>query len=85
MEKWMDEKNEHRARVQRRWDNRGIMKEASQKWKSLIRREHMDKDMGQEHKEDEGNKEKTYGIKHWGRVRTIPRIHFYRRASGHSK
>eukprot|EP00965_Chrysotila_dentata_P209580 6185376-Pleurochrysis_carterae.AAC.1 len=27
--------------------------------------------------EGEGNieKEKTYGIKHWGRVRTIPRIH----------
>eukprot|EP00965_Chrysotila_dentata_P258945 6213401-Pleurochrysis_carterae.AAC.2 len=53
----MDKKNEHGACVQRRWDNRGITKEAFQKWKSLIRREHKDKDWRQEHKE-EGNKDK---------------------------
>eukprot|EP00965_Chrysotila_dentata_P062111 2057802-Pleurochrysis_carterae.AAC.1 len=60
----MDKKNEQRACVQQRWDNRGVMKETFQKWKSLIRCEHKDKDRGQEHKEEEGNKEKTYGIKH---------------------
>eukprot|EP00965_Chrysotila_dentata_P196195 6177433-Pleurochrysis_carterae.AAC.1 len=31
MKNWMVKKNEHKARVQRRWDNRGIMKEAFQK------------------------------------------------------
>eukprot|EP00965_Chrysotila_dentata_P078440 2584455-Pleurochrysis_carterae.AAC.1 len=30
---------------------------------------------GQGDKDEERNKEKTHGIKHWGRVRTIPRIH----------
>eukprot|EP00965_Chrysotila_dentata_P169491 5596167-Pleurochrysis_carterae.AAC.2 len=30
---------------------------------------------GKEHKEEKGNIEKTYGIKHWGRVRTIPTLH----------
>eukprot|EP00965_Chrysotila_dentata_P182819 6037166-Pleurochrysis_carterae.AAC.1 len=38
MKKWMDKKNEQRARVQRRWDNRGIMKDAFRKWISLIHR-----------------------------------------------
>eukprot|EP00965_Chrysotila_dentata_P198294 6178695-Pleurochrysis_carterae.AAC.5 len=70
----MAKKNEHKAHVQRRWDNRGIMKEAFQKWKSLMQHEHTDKDWGQAHKEEGGSKVKTYGIKHWGRVRTIPRV-----------
>eukprot|EP00965_Chrysotila_dentata_P078654 2592327-Pleurochrysis_carterae.AAC.1 len=72
---WMDKKNEDKARVQRRWDNRGIMKGAFQKWKTLIRHEHMDKGGGEEHKEENEKIEKTHGIKHWGRVRTIPRLH----------
>eukprot|EP00965_Chrysotila_dentata_P107065 3537954-Pleurochrysis_carterae.AAC.1 len=28
-----------------------------------------------DNKDEEGKKEKTYGIKHWRRVRSIPRIH----------
>eukprot|EP00965_Chrysotila_dentata_P031842 1061851-Pleurochrysis_carterae.AAC.1 len=75
MKNWMEKKNGHRAYVQRRWDNRGIIKEAFQKWKTLITYEHMDEDGGKEHKEEKGNIEKTYGIKHWGRVRTIPTLH----------
>eukprot|EP00965_Chrysotila_dentata_P025397 843885-Pleurochrysis_carterae.AAC.1 len=31
--KWTEKKNEHKARVQRRWDNKGIMKEAFRRWK----------------------------------------------------
>eukprot|EP00965_Chrysotila_dentata_P246508 6207200-Pleurochrysis_carterae.AAC.1 len=64
----MEKKNGHRACVQRRWDDRGIMKEAFQKWKTLITHEHMDKGGGKEHKDEgKGNIEKTYGIKHWVR------------------
>eukprot|EP00965_Chrysotila_dentata_P070070 2314488-Pleurochrysis_carterae.AAC.1 len=54
MKKWMVKKNEQRAHVQRRWDNRIIMKEVFQKWKLLIQPEHMDKDRGQAHNEEEG-------------------------------
>eukprot|EP00965_Chrysotila_dentata_P180437 5956107-Pleurochrysis_carterae.AAC.1 len=51
------------------------MKEVFQKWKLSIRLAHIDKDRGEEHKEEIRNNEKTYGIKYWGRVRTIPRLH----------
>eukprot|EP00965_Chrysotila_dentata_P170991 5643070-Pleurochrysis_carterae.AAC.8 len=34
MNKWTKKKNEHTARVQRRWYNKGIMKEAFRKWKA---------------------------------------------------
>eukprot|EP00965_Chrysotila_dentata_P172982 5708927-Pleurochrysis_carterae.AAC.1 len=73
MKNWTNKKNDNKAKVQRRWDNRGIMKEAFQKGKLLIRPEQMVK--GVEHKEGKMNNEKTYGIKHWGRVRAIPRLH----------
>eukprot|EP00965_Chrysotila_dentata_P115637 3821710-Pleurochrysis_carterae.AAC.1 len=65
MKKWMEKKNEHIARIQRRWENRGITKDAFQKWKSLTH--NVDIDKGQVGKETRRNKEKTYGIKHWGR------------------
>eukprot|EP00965_Chrysotila_dentata_P191352 6174459-Pleurochrysis_carterae.AAC.1 len=64
MKKW---KNESRAQVQRRWDNRGIMKSTFLTWKSLTHSEHRDANRGQVHKEENGGKEKTYGMKHWGR------------------
>eukprot|EP00965_Chrysotila_dentata_P010859 353014-Pleurochrysis_carterae.AAC.1 len=50
------------------------MREVFQKWKSLIQHEHKDEDWEQTHKKEEGSKVKAYGIKHWGRARTIPRI-----------
>eukprot|EP00965_Chrysotila_dentata_P112981 3732711-Pleurochrysis_carterae.AAC.1 len=31
MKKWVDTKNEHKANVQRRWDNRGKMNKAFQR------------------------------------------------------
>eukprot|EP00965_Chrysotila_dentata_P194524 6176418-Pleurochrysis_carterae.AAC.4 len=65
----MDKKNEHRARVQRRWDNRqGIMKEVFQKWKSLIRLEHMDKDRGSEQFRDYTSRSRDFyrqGLADW--------------------
>eukprot|EP00965_Chrysotila_dentata_P134905 4462438-Pleurochrysis_carterae.AAC.1 len=51
MKQWMAKKNENRAQVQRRWDNRGMMKCAFSKWRSLIHRVHRDTDLGQIHKE----------------------------------
>eukprot|EP00965_Chrysotila_dentata_P133380 4410261-Pleurochrysis_carterae.AAC.1 len=67
MKNWMAKKNKHRAGVQRRWDNRGKMKEVFQKWKAVMTIDHTDNDKGEEHEKDNGVKEKTYGIKHWGR------------------
>eukprot|EP00965_Chrysotila_dentata_P134433 4445922-Pleurochrysis_carterae.AAC.1 len=82
MKNWMDKKNEHRAFVQKRWDNRGITKEVFQKWKAITRSgkaitrpDSSDNDKGTEHEKDKGINEKTYGIKHWGRVRTVPKLH----------
>eukprot|EP00965_Chrysotila_dentata_P236656 6201442-Pleurochrysis_carterae.AAC.1 len=75
MKNWMDKKNEHRARVQRRWDNRGIMKEAFQQWKAVTRPGAVDEANGEEHKKEKRANEKTYGIKLWGKTRTIPKIH----------
>eukprot|EP00965_Chrysotila_dentata_P152724 5047824-Pleurochrysis_carterae.AAC.1 len=51
------------------------MKEAFQIWKALTGRAYMEKDEGKEHEKDKGSTERTYGIKHWGRIRTTPRLH----------
>eukprot|EP00965_Chrysotila_dentata_P084357 2785451-Pleurochrysis_carterae.AAC.1 len=75
MKKWVGVKNEHRIRVQRRWDNRGIMKEAFQYWKASTCGTYTEKDEGKEHEKDKGTTERPYGIKHWGRIRTVPRLH----------
>eukprot|EP00965_Chrysotila_dentata_P132537 4382381-Pleurochrysis_carterae.AAC.4 len=53
---WIEKKNEHRASLQRRWDNRGIMNETLKKWKLSIGRENNDKDGRKENKDDEGKK-----------------------------
>eukprot|EP00965_Chrysotila_dentata_P018596 619122-Pleurochrysis_carterae.AAC.1 len=75
MKNWVGVKNEHRARAQRRWDNKGIMKGAFQYWKALTCGTDTEKDRGKEHEKDEGATERTYGTKHGGRVRTAPRLH----------
>eukprot|EP00965_Chrysotila_dentata_P155614 5142150-Pleurochrysis_carterae.AAC.1 len=33
MKTWITIKNEHKASVQRRWDNRGLMRKAFQSWR----------------------------------------------------
>eukprot|EP00965_Chrysotila_dentata_P250376 6209408-Pleurochrysis_carterae.AAC.2 len=66
-------KNEHKASVQKRWDNRGTMNKAFQRWRKRVWYEYQA--TGKEDGKREKESERTYGIKHWGRVRTIPRIH----------
>eukprot|EP00965_Chrysotila_dentata_P021509 712557-Pleurochrysis_carterae.AAC.1 len=51
------------------------MKEAFQYWKALTCGTYTEKDKGKEHEKDKGATERTYGIKHWGRIRTILRLH----------
>eukprot|EP00965_Chrysotila_dentata_P246550 6207228-Pleurochrysis_carterae.AAC.1 len=74
MKIWMEKKNEHKASVQRRWDNRGNTLEMFTRWKrnAGYKQDGLDEEQGKEI--EEGKKKKTYGIKYWGRVRTIPRI-----------
>eukprot|EP00965_Chrysotila_dentata_P261083 6214132-Pleurochrysis_carterae.AAC.3 len=74
MKTWIERSNEHRANVQHRWDNRGKTNKAFMKWKKATGCENKEKEERKEN-EEEGEKAKTYGIKHWSRVRTIPRIH----------
>eukprot|EP00965_Chrysotila_dentata_P197645 6178314-Pleurochrysis_carterae.AAC.2 len=68
---WMGKKDEHKSKVQRRW-NICIMSKAFKKWKFMTGDSKEDREGN---KEPEERKERTYGIKHWGRSRAIPRIH----------
>eukprot|EP00965_Chrysotila_dentata_P041383 1372679-Pleurochrysis_carterae.AAC.1 len=75
MKTWITIKNEHKAKIQRRWDNRGRMNKAFQKWKKRVWHEQDEQEGGEKDEDGRIEKEKTYVIKHWGKVRTIPRIH----------
>eukprot|EP00965_Chrysotila_dentata_P189257 6173221-Pleurochrysis_carterae.AAC.2 len=75
MKTWMATKNEHKATVQRRWDNRGKMNKVFQTWKKSVRYEYVEQAEGKDDGDGRQKREKTYGIKHWGKVRTIPKIH----------
>eukprot|EP00965_Chrysotila_dentata_P151323 5001581-Pleurochrysis_carterae.AAC.1 len=75
MKEWVIKKNEGKASVQRRWDNRGKMHRAFQNWRRGIGHEYKVREAGTEEGGGDIEKERTYGIKYWGRVRTIPRIH----------
>eukprot|EP00965_Chrysotila_dentata_P060793 2014712-Pleurochrysis_carterae.AAC.1 len=74
----MEKKNEHKASVQRRWDHRGKTLKLFMRWKrtvGYIQDEQERHDGGKGKEIEEAKKEKTHGIKYWGRVRSIPRIH----------
>eukprot|EP00965_Chrysotila_dentata_P064495 2138581-Pleurochrysis_carterae.AAC.1 len=74
MKKWITAKNEHKAAVQKRWDNRDKMSKAFRNWRKRLELEgHQIR--GKEDGKREIEREKTYGIKHWGRVRSVPKIH----------
>eukprot|EP00965_Chrysotila_dentata_P234061 6199967-Pleurochrysis_carterae.AAC.1 len=68
-------KNEHKNKVQGRWDNRDKINKAFQTWKKRVLHELDEQAEGKEEGEERSEKEKTYGIKYWGKIRTIPRIH----------
>eukprot|EP00965_Chrysotila_dentata_P195733 6177151-Pleurochrysis_carterae.AAC.1 len=73
MKIWLEKKNEHKAGVQRRWDNRGKTLQMFMRWRRKVgykqdEQENLDGGKGKEAEEvEEGNKEKNYGIKYWGR------------------
>eukprot|EP00965_Chrysotila_dentata_P193457 6175783-Pleurochrysis_carterae.AAC.4 len=73
MKTWITVKNEHKARVQDRWDNRAKTNKAFQTWRRRVGHEY-ETIMGTKHEEGK-ERERTYGINHWGRIRSIPRIH----------
>eukprot|EP00965_Chrysotila_dentata_P217036 6189738-Pleurochrysis_carterae.AAC.2 len=75
MKTWIATKNEHKAYVQRRWDNRDKMNKAFQTWRKGLRQEYDEQGAGKEEGKERIEREKTHGIKYWGRVRTIPKIH----------
>eukprot|EP00965_Chrysotila_dentata_P047935 1590136-Pleurochrysis_carterae.AAC.2 len=52
------------------------MSEAFQNWRRRVGHVHKAiTTWGKEEGEGGKGRERTYGIKHWGRVRSIPRIH----------
>eukprot|EP00965_Chrysotila_dentata_P216583 6189458-Pleurochrysis_carterae.AAC.1 len=74
MKTWVTIKNEHKTSVQRRWDNRGKMHKAFQKLRRGVWHAYNAQAERKEDGEGRIERERTYGMKHWGRVRTIPRI-----------
>ena len=75
MKMWITIKNEHKAEVQKRWDNRGQMRKAFQNWRKKLWPEYSTHIGRKEGGKRGTEREKTYGIKHWGRVRSVPKIH----------
>eukprot|EP00965_Chrysotila_dentata_P031262 1040775-Pleurochrysis_carterae.AAC.1 len=75
MKTWIAMKNEHKANVQRRLDNRGKTHKAFQRWREKVWHAYEAQTGGKEDGEKGKERERTYGIKCWGRVRSIPRIH----------
>eukprot|EP00965_Chrysotila_dentata_P237178 6201728-Pleurochrysis_carterae.AAC.1 len=67
MKTWVAAKNEHKASVQRRWDNRGKMNTAFQRWREGVRHEYEKQTEGEEDGEGRIERERRYGIKHWDR------------------
>eukprot|EP00965_Chrysotila_dentata_P238409 6202480-Pleurochrysis_carterae.AAC.1 len=51
------------------------MHKAFQRWRKGVWHEYDAQAEGREEGEERGKGERTYGVKHWGRSRTIPRIH----------
>eukprot|EP00965_Chrysotila_dentata_P219784 6191354-Pleurochrysis_carterae.AAC.2 len=66
MKMWVTTKNEHKASVQRRWDNRGKMQKAFQRWRKRVWHECDERAEGKEDGEGRKEREMTYGMKHWG-------------------
>eukprot|EP00965_Chrysotila_dentata_P236587 6201405-Pleurochrysis_carterae.AAC.2 len=71
---WVTTKNVQKANVQRRWDNREKMHKAFQRWGKRVWHEYEADPEGKEDGEGRIERGRTYGIKHRGRVRTIPKI-----------
>eukprot|EP00965_Chrysotila_dentata_P236970 6201622-Pleurochrysis_carterae.AAC.1 len=68
MKTWIPMKNEHKANVQRSWDNRGKTHKAFQRWRKRCGMNMRHRRGGKEDGEKGKERERTYGIKYWGRV-----------------
>eukprot|EP00965_Chrysotila_dentata_P193138 6175573-Pleurochrysis_carterae.AAC.1 len=76
--KWMEKKNEHKASVQRRWDNKGIVKEAFKRCKSsagYMETKQWKREIRKTTTRNERRRHMASNTAHWGRVRITPRIH----------
>eukprot|EP00965_Chrysotila_dentata_P224712 6194343-Pleurochrysis_carterae.AAC.1 len=65
MKKWTVTKNEHKGKVQHRWDNRDKMRGAFQNWRKRVGNEIKEQMRGEEDEKRGREKERTYGIKNW--------------------
>eukprot|EP00965_Chrysotila_dentata_P008179 267169-Pleurochrysis_carterae.AAC.1 len=76
MKAWTEKKDEHKASVQRRWDNRGSMSKAFKRWKITTTGWESNDKKGKKKTRGRGRRKRgqSYGIKHWGRIKTIPKI-----------
>eukprot|EP00965_Chrysotila_dentata_P036252 1207411-Pleurochrysis_carterae.AAC.1 len=64
MKVWNGKKNEHKAKVQQRWDNRGNMHKTFVRWKTALGYEDTDEEIRKGKEEEEAKLKKTYGMKH---------------------
>eukprot|EP00965_Chrysotila_dentata_P213051 6187406-Pleurochrysis_carterae.AAC.6 len=76
MKRWMEKKNEPKATVQQRWDNKEMLYKAFRRWKLTTGSKNDDK----REKQKTGRERRKMGryicgVKHSGRVRAIPKIH----------
>eukprot|EP00965_Chrysotila_dentata_P078212 2578404-Pleurochrysis_carterae.AAC.1 len=51
------------------------MNKAFQRWRTRVKHEGEEQVEGKEEGDRRLEKERMYGIKNWGKIRTIPRIH----------
>eukprot|EP00965_Chrysotila_dentata_P259961 6213741-Pleurochrysis_carterae.AAC.1 len=51
------------------------MNKAFQRWRTRVKHDNEEQVDGKEEGDRKLEKKRTYGIKNWGKVRTIPRIH----------
>eukprot|EP00965_Chrysotila_dentata_P068032 2250472-Pleurochrysis_carterae.AAC.4 len=63
MQVWVGEKNEQKAKVQQRLDNRRNMYRTCVRWKKVTGYENKDSEIRKEKEEEEGKLTKIYGIK----------------------
>eukprot|EP00965_Chrysotila_dentata_P234798 6200384-Pleurochrysis_carterae.AAC.4 len=85
MKMWITIKNEYEAEVQRRWIIGGKCVRHSRVGKREVWPEYCIQIGRKEDRERGKEREKTYGIKYWGRVRSVPKLHTQFQYAGSSK
>eukprot|EP00965_Chrysotila_dentata_P190863 6174160-Pleurochrysis_carterae.AAC.1 len=65
MKTWITKKNEHKASIQQRWDNRGKIHRAFQRWRKRMGHEYDAQTEGKEGREERITRDRIRGIKYW--------------------